>query len=207
MSFESLEDLLQESARQHEHLCPRQVLGVRMGMLAAELLGLALPLPRSDKRLLTIVETDGCFADGVSVATGCWVGHRTLRIVDYGKIAATFVDVPAETAIRVVPQASARERASDYAPEIQDRWQAYLVGYGRMPFDELFTFQSIELAQDVRTIVSNPNARAVCDVCEEEIFNGREVLRAGRIVCRACAGQAYYRGPLNGGRGPGSNRP
>ena len=49
-------------------------------------------LPQTDKRLYTFVETDGCFADGVMVATGCSLGHRTLRLIDYGKVAATFVD-------------------------------------------------------------------------------------------------------------------
>ena len=83
-----LTELLKESAALHRHLCPRQVLGVRMGLLAAEVMG--LDLPQTDKRLLTIIETDGCAADGISVATGCWVGRRTLRVEDYGKVAATF---------------------------------------------------------------------------------------------------------------------
>ena len=88
--METLADLLAQSSVLHRHLCPRQVLGVRMGLLAAELL--SLDLPQTDKRLLTIVETDGCFTTGLSVATNCWVGRRTLRVEDYGKVAATFVD-------------------------------------------------------------------------------------------------------------------
>jgi formylmethanofuran dehydrogenase subunit E len=53
---------------------------------------LELEVPQKDKRLLTIAETDGCAADGLAVATGCWVGRRTMRILDFGKVAATFVD-------------------------------------------------------------------------------------------------------------------
>ncbi len=86
--MKTLDELLAASAALHRHLCPRQVLGVQMGRLAAELL--QLELPQSDKRLLTIVETDGCFSTGVSVATNCWVGRRTLRVEDYGKVACNF---------------------------------------------------------------------------------------------------------------------
>ncbi|HZY41747.1 MAG TPA: FmdE family protein, partial [Anaerolineae bacterium] len=74
----TLKELLQQSAAMHQHLCPRQVLGARLGLLAGFELGLTVP--QSDKRLLAIVETDGCFADGIAVATGCTVGHRTLRV-------------------------------------------------------------------------------------------------------------------------------
>ena len=96
-----LHQLLDQCAALHHHLCPRQVLGVRMGMLAGKVLSLALP--QSDKRLLTIMETDGCGADGVAVATNCWVGRRTMRIEDYGKMAATFVDTVTARAVRITP--------------------------------------------------------------------------------------------------------
>jgi len=73
-----LAQLLAATAARHSHLCPRQALGVRIGLAGAAALG--LDLPRRNKRLLAILETDGCFADGIEVATGCTVGHRTLRI-------------------------------------------------------------------------------------------------------------------------------
>lgn len=98
-----------ELARLHPRLCPRQVLGVRIGQHAGTLLSLSLP--RSDKRVLAIVETDGCFADGVSVAAGCWLGHPTLRLVDYGKVAATFIDLECSRAIRIWRHAQARALA------------------------------------------------------------------------------------------------
>lgn len=86
----TLTDILAQSATRHQRVCPRQVLGARLGLLAGLLLD--LPLPQSDKRLVAIVETDGCFVDGISAATGCHVGRRTLRVEDYGKVAATLVD-------------------------------------------------------------------------------------------------------------------
>jgi formylmethanofuran dehydrogenase subunit E len=187
----SLQELLQATAARHYHLCPRQVLGVRMGMLAAQTLH--LDLPQTDKRLLTIVETDGCFTDGLAVATGCWVGRRTLRIEDYGKIAATFVDTLTEQAIRITPRLAARDLAVRYAPDAANGWEAYLLGYQRIPDDELLAVQAVRLIAPLRSIISTPDAKITCAVCGEEIFNEREVVREGIVMCRSCAGERYYR--------------
>lgn len=184
-----LEPLLARSAILHDHLCPRQVLGVRMGLLAADLLG--LEVPQSDKRLLTIVETDGCFVDGVSAATGCWIGRRTLRCVDFGKVAATFIDTLTGDAVRIHPAPEARQLAGQYAPEAESRWHAYLLGYQVMPAAELLTVESVRLAVPVAEIISRPDLRAICTTCGEEIFNGREVRQDGMVRCQACAGQEY----------------
>jgi len=186
----TLVEHLDASAAMHRHLCPRQVLGVRMGMLAGDVLG--LDLPRRDKRLLTIVETDGCAADGVSVATGCWVGRRTLRVEDYGKVAATFVDTQTERAVRIVPRREARRLAVEYAPEARNRWEAQLVGYQRMPDEFLFSWQAVALTTPLQTLLSRAGARAVCQVCGEEIINEREVVHGDSVLCRACAGSAYF---------------
>jgi formylmethanofuran dehydrogenase subunit E len=97
----TLEELLTASAALHHHLCPRQVLGVRMGLAAGS--WLELTLPQTDKRLLTVVETDGCVIDGLAVATGCRVGRRTMRVLDFGKVAATFVDTVTGRAVRLAP--------------------------------------------------------------------------------------------------------
>jgi formylmethanofuran dehydrogenase subunit E len=190
----TLDEILAASAALHKHLCPRQVLGARMGMLAGIVLG--LDLPRDDKRLLAIVETDGCFVDGLSVATGCTAGHRTLRVEDYGKVAATFVDARTEQAVRLAPSADSRLLAPRYAPEARNKWEAQLLGYQRVPDDQLFSVQAVRLKTPVAQIVSRPGLRAACDLCGEEIINGREVEREGLTVCRACAGEAYYALPM-----------
>ena len=192
--MKSLDGLLQACAALHHHLCPRQVLGVRIGMLAGEILG--LDLPQSGKRLLTIAETDGCGADGISVATGCWVGRRTLRIEDYGKVAATFVDTGTGRAVRIVPRVEVRQLASEYAPEAPDKWEAQLLGYQRMPAKTLLSFQSVHLKVPVERIVSQPGRRVICEICGEEIMNEREVRQNGLTLCRACAGTSYYRVPV-----------
>ncbi len=186
----SIEELLQASAALHDHLCPRQVLGVRMGLRAARELG--LELPQRDKRLFTFMETDGCAADGVAVATGCTVGHRTLRMVDYGKVAATFVDTHTGRAIRIHPHPQSRSRAVRYAPGAPGRWQAQLAAYQVMPDDELLVVQPVVLSVSLEAILSHPDARAICARCGEEIINEREVIAEGSTLCRACAGGAYY---------------
>jgi formylmethanofuran dehydrogenase subunit E len=161
-----------------------------MGLYAATLLG--LDLPQSDKRLLTFVETDGCLADGVAVATGCTVGHRTMRVVDFGKVAATFVDTHTGEAVRVVPRSDARQLAPLLLPEITDRWLAQRAGYQRLPVAALLQAQPVTLTESLAAILSQPGERVNCATCGEEIMNEREVVLNDRVLCRACAGQAYY---------------
>ena len=186
----SLNELLEASAVLHRHLCPRQVLGVRMGLLAGELLG--LEVPQAKKRLLTIVETDGCAADGIAVATNCWVGRRTMRVEDYGKVAATFVDTHSGQTVRVAPHAESRGRARAYAPDARNKWEAQLLGYQRMSASELLAVQTVQLKTPAEQIISRPGTRTACDVCDEEIINEREVVREGAVLCQSCAGHGYY---------------
>jgi formylmethanofuran dehydrogenase subunit E len=186
----NLAPLLAASSARHSHLCPRQILGVRIGLAGGEALGLALP--RQDKKLLIILESDGCFADGVEVATGCTVGHRTLRVADYGKIAATFIDVNRGTAIRIAPQLDARARAAVYAPNEPRHYFAQLQAYQIMPTAELLTMQEVSLTPPVATIVSRAGIRVACAGCGEEVINERESIVDGRSFCHACMGQGYY---------------
>lgn len=192
LSHLKLRQLLEQSAQYHRHLCPRQVLGVRMGLYAGNILGLSVPQPDNVKRLFTIVETDGCGADGVSVATNRWVGRRTLRVEDFGKVAASFVDTQTGQTIRLVPQNDARQKALEYAPEARNKWEAMLLGYQRMPGTELLMVQMVILKTPIEELLSRPGVRTHCHICEEEIINEREVAQAGLILCRACAGFSYY---------------
>lgn len=188
--MKTLIELLEATAALHRHLCPRQILGVRMGMLAGQLLNLELPQP--NKRLLTIAETDGCFADGVAVATNCWVGRRTLRINDYGKIAATFIDTKTEQTFRISPRQDIRRIAAQFVSKVTNRWETQLLGYQTMPDDLLFQVQAVTLLDSVKSLVSKPGQRVSCVQCGEEIINEREVLQDHQIICKACAGQGYY---------------
>ncbi|MEZ4860662.1 MAG: FmdE family protein [Caldilineaceae bacterium] len=185
-----LQPLLAESSARHKHLCPRQVLGVRIGLAGAQALDLSIP--RHDKRLLVILETDGCFADGVEVATGATVGHRTLRIEDYGKIAATFIDVKWGQAVRVAPQPNVRDCAAHYAPQEPRHYYAQLQAYKIMPDAELLTVQPVQLCRPLTAIVSRPGYRVNCAVCGEEIINEREIMVEGQPHCQTCVGNGYY---------------
>ncbi len=185
-----LATLLEISSSRHTHLCPRQVIGVRLGLAGAEALG--IDVPQKKKRLLTIVETDGCFADGVEVATGCSVGHRTLRVEDYGKIAATFIDTKTGEAVRVAPHLDVRQKAYEYAPHQEKRYFAQLDGYQVMPIEELVFIEEVQLTTPIVEIVSRAGVRVNCEICGEEIINEREVCRDDRMLCKACCGNAYY---------------
>ena len=189
-SSRNLDECLKRSAGRHSHLCPRQVLGVRIGLAGASRLG--LEVPRRDKRLLVIIETDGCFTDGIEVATGVTVGQRRLRVEDYGKVAATFVDTLSGQAIRISPHSSARNRAVHYAPEAANLYEAQLQGYQIMPDEVLLEIVPVILKPGVDKLLSKPGLRVDCALCGEEIMNERELEREGRNLCRSCAGDSYF---------------
>ncbi|MBL1171493.1 MAG: formylmethanofuran dehydrogenase [Chloroflexi bacterium] len=189
-----IQPLLEKSSREHSHLCPRQILGVRIGLRGME--ALQLEANQNSKRLLVITETDGCFADGLSAATNCTVGHRTLRVEDYGKIAATFVDTQTGRAIRVAPVTDIRQRAYAYAPDEPRHYFAQMQAYRTMPDEEMLTVQEVFLNTSVERIISRPVIRVNCDMCGEEIINEREIIHEQSVLCRACAGGGYYQSAL-----------
>jgi formylmethanofuran dehydrogenase subunit E len=190
-----LTELLEKSSKDHSHLCPRQILGVRMGLCGRKALGVCAN--QGSKRLLVITETDGCFADGLTAATDCTVGHRTLRVEDYGKTAATFVDTQSGLTIRVAPALDIRERAYQYAQNEPRHYFAQMQAYQIMPDDVMFTVTEVHLATSIAEIVSRPGVRVNCDGCGEEIMNEREIKKDGLTLCRACAEAPYYRLPVS----------
>ena len=185
-----LSDLLERSSSRHSHLCPRQVLGVRMGLAGLDSLGLESPVTKNTA--LIILETDGCFADGIEVATGATVGHRTLRINDLGKIAGTFVNVTSGQAIRISPLMSVRDRAHIFAACEDRHYFAQVQGYQVMPVEELFRFEEVVLNPSLERLLGKPNVRVNCAYCGEEIINERQMLTGGVVLCRTCAGYGYY---------------
>jgi formylmethanofuran dehydrogenase subunit E len=185
-----LQELLEKSAQHHSHLCPRQILGVRTGL--AGMKGLKVGPNLENKRLIVILETDGCFADGVIAATNCTVGHRTLRVEDYGKAAGTFVDRETGKAIRVAPVLDVRRQACACCPEEPRHYFAQLYAYQVMPDEQMLTITEVHLVTPIEQIVSRPGIRVDCVSCGEEIMNEREILVDGQPLCRACVGHSYY---------------
>jgi formylmethanofuran dehydrogenase subunit E len=186
----NIQHLLELSSRDHSHLCPRQILGVRIGLAGKT--SLSFSKPPAKKQLLAISETDGCFVDGVIAATGCTVGHRTLRVEDYGKVAVTFVDTRTGRAVRIVPRLDIRELACSYIQDDSSRYLAQMEAYQTMPDEKMLMIQEVVLNIPIEKIVSKPGVRANCDVCGEEIMNEREVARKGLILCLSCAHGGYY---------------
>jgi formylmethanofuran dehydrogenase subunit E len=185
-----IQHLLEKSCQGHSHLCPRQILGVRMGLYALSLLN--LEPNHKNKRIFVISETDGCFVDGISTAINCTVGHRSLRVEDYGKAAATFIDTDTQRAVRIAPALNIRQRAYDYAPEESRHYFAQMKAYQIMPAEEMFTAQNVALNISLAQILSRPGVRINCDVCGEEIMNEREIVQNGLTLCQPCARGGYY---------------
>jgi formylmethanofuran dehydrogenase subunit E len=185
-----LSDLLQKSSARHSHLCPRQVLGVRIGLAGLEALGLESPVDKNTA--LIIVESDGCFADGIEVSTGATIGHRTLHMNDYGKMAATFADVKTKRVIRVSPALDIRARAVAYAPDEPRHYFVQLHAYQVMPQAELLRTQEVVLNPSLEELISKPMVRVNCDYCGEEIINEREVNLDEVTLCQTCANNGYY---------------
>lgn len=185
-----LQALLDLSSLDHDHLCPRQILGVRMGIAGLNAFG--FDVRPSGKQVLVMAETDGCFVDGLIAATNCTVGHRTLRIEDYGKVAATFVEITSGRAIRLAPHLDVRQRAAMLLPDIPRHYLAQMEAYQILLESELFSYTPVQLVIPVGQVISKAGVRVNCARCGEEIINEREIVQSGMVLCKACAIGAYY---------------
>jgi len=134
--------------------------------------------------------------DGVIAATNCTVGHRTLRVEDYGKVAVTFVDTKTGRAVRVAPRLDIRERANAYASDEPRHYFAQMQAYQSMPNEEMFNVQEVILNIPIEQIISHPGLRVNCDTCGEEVINEREIRQNEMTLCPACAGDSYYQVPV-----------
>ena len=189
--MKSLEEYLSLAAQNHGHMCPGQVLGVRMAMLGLQELGINDPV-KHRKRLLTFVEIDRCATDAVSLVTGCRLGKRSLKYLDYGKVAATFVDLETDQAIRVVARDDARQKAKEMFGNLEDPYRQQLEAYKVMDDAELFIRQRVRVELRPEDLPGRPRSRVACAECGEGINDGRELRVKGRILCRSCAGESYY---------------
>jgi formylmethanofuran dehydrogenase subunit E len=188
----SLDDYLREAEQAHGHLCAGQVLGARLAMLGLEKLGIEDPRGKDRKRLVTFVEIDRCATDAIAVVTGCRLGKRALKFRDWGKMAATFVDVSTGKAIRIAAKESSKALARSMHPEIESKNQQQMLAYREMAEDDLFTKQWVKVELPAEEFPGYKGERIVCSECGEGINFRREVLRDGRVLCRACAGERYY---------------
>ena len=191
--MKSFEEYLRDAEIAHGHLCAGQILGVRMAMLGLKKLGIEDPQGEDRKRLVTFVEIDRCATDAVAVVTGCRLGKRALKFRDWGKMAATFVDVSSGKAIRVAAKESSKLQARRMHPEIESKNQQQMAAYSEMSDDDLFATQWVKVELPSEELPGYKGARIVCEACGEGINFHREVRQNGKILCRACAGGTYYR--------------
>ena len=188
----SLDDLIREAEIAHGHLCAGQVLGVRLAMLGLAKLGVEDPRGKDRKRLVTFVEIDRCATDAIGVVTGCRLGKRALKFRDWGKMAATFVDLESGKAIRVAAKESSKKLAREMHPELENKNQQQMLAYREMKDDDLFSTQWVKVELPPEEFPGYKAERIVCAECGEGINFHREVEREGRVLCRACAGEKYY---------------
>jgi formylmethanofuran dehydrogenase subunit E len=190
--MKSLDEFLADAAAAHGHLCAGQVLGVRMAMLGLEKLGIDDPRGKDRKRLVTFVEIDRCATDAVAVVTGCRLGKRALKFRDWGKVAATFVDVASGRAVRIAAKESSKELARNAHPELADKNQQQMLAYRELANEDLFDVKWVRVALGPEEFPGYKGGRTVCEACGEGINFGREVRRDGKLLCRGCAGDSYY---------------
>jgi formylmethanofuran dehydrogenase subunit E len=190
--MKSLDEYLRDAERAHGHLCAGQVLGVRLAMLGLTRLGIDDPEGKDRKRLVTFVEIDRCATDAVAVVTGCRLGKRALKFRDWGKIAATFVDVTSGKAVRVAAKESSKALAEEMHPELGDKNRQQMLAYREMRDDDLFTTQWVKVELPPEEFPGYKGERAVCQLCGEGISFRREIRRDGKVLCKACAGERYY---------------
>jgi len=191
--MDSFNSLLEESAKAHGHLCPGQVVGVRMAMLGCRLLGLDDPTSRAQiKKILVYVEMDRCTADAVAHVTGVKLGRRSLKFMDYGIMAATFVHLETGKAYRILSTEESRELSCVYAPEENDKSKQQLIAYKRMPDHVLFRVQEVKVRVNELDLPGPTRQKTACSRCGQVVRDGREIYCDGKPVCRPCSDDCYF---------------
>jgi formylmethanofuran dehydrogenase subunit E len=203
--MQTFDALLREAEVAHGHLCAGQILGVRLAMLGCERLGIDDPKGADRKRLVTFIEIDRCATDAIAVVTGCRLGKRAIKFRDWGKMAATFVDLtaplphegdsPVYRAVRIAALESSRQRARDLYPHIENKNQQQMLAYRELPNADLFSEEWVAVPIHPREMPGYKSARITCEQCGEGINYDREVRRDEKVLCEACASPetSYYR--------------
>lgn len=199
MSMEKGEQLelnacLEEAKAFHGDVCAGIVLGTRLALLGLDAIGIHDPKGKDRKDLMVYVETDRCATDAILSVTGCHPGKRSMKILDYGKMAATFINLKTGKAVRVVVR-SKGQPGDMKTREVMDREPPVdLEQYVITPADQLFTLQDVSVHLKPEDMPGKPLQISVCSVCGEQIMDKREIVREGQILCKPCLeGATYYR--------------
>lgn len=193
--------LLDEAVCFHGHLCAGQIIGVRIAMLGLRELGLSDPKGLDRKKLIVFVEIDRCATDAIMTVTGCRVGRRNMKLVDHGKMAATFVNSETMQAVRIVSVPDAREKAASLYPGL-DKSEAQMKAYREMADTDLFVVQDVTVSLRPEDLPGPPLGKEICAECGETILDRREIQLADKTLCRRCSGKDHYYEPLAAPRPP-----
>lgn len=193
--MDSFDELLKQAETAHGHLCAGQILGVRMAMLGCRRLDIDDPRGKDRKRLVTYVEIDRCATDAIGVVTGCRLGKRALKFRDWGKMAATFVDLASGRAVRIAALESSKALAREMYPEIENRNQQQMRAYREMADGDLFSEQRVRVTVEPKEMPGYKGERIACTICGEGINYDRFRRRDGQVLCEGCAApeERYYR--------------
>lgn len=186
------DELLGKSVKIHGHLCPGQVLGVKMAILGLKKIGIEDPKDKDKKNLIVFVEMDRCATDAIQSVTGCSLGHRTMKFMDYGKMAATFVNLKTKKAVRVLAKEEARDKAKEMFPEVENKYEAQIEAYKIMSDDELFDVMDVKVELKPEDMPGRPLKRIQCEFCGEYVQDRRDVYKDGKTLCKPCAYGSYY---------------
>ena len=193
--LDTLDVLLDKAEAAHGHMCAGQILGVRMAVLGLHHLGIADPQGADRKRLVTFVEIDRCATDAIGMVTGCRLGKRTLKFRDWGKMAATFVDLSSGEGVRVVALENSRDLARSLHPEIENSRMQQMFAYRELADDQLFRLQRVRVEVDPAELPGYKSERILCERCGEGINFGRYEEVGGMRLCLPCArpGLCYWK--------------
>ncbi|MEN8256736.1 MAG: FmdE family protein [Thermodesulfobacteriota bacterium] len=191
--MQTFEELLEHSTTIHGHVCAGQVIGVRMSMIGLREIDISDPKGSERKKFYVLVEIDRCATDAIQTVTGCTLGKRSLKWLDYGIMAATFVNLETGKAVRITAREESRELAKKYVPEAEGKYKQQLEAYRVMPEDELFKIEEVEITIPPADMPGRPLKRVQCDGCGDWVQDCREVETDGKTLCKSCAHGRYYR--------------
>jgi formylmethanofuran dehydrogenase subunit E len=178
------ETFLKKAGDFHGHACIGIILGTRISLAALKALG--LKPGEKNKNLIVYTEIDRCMTDAVQAVTGCSLGHRSLKYLDYGKFAATFVNLATGKAVRAtIKEHYGNDRTVEETLKI----------LSAIPDEELVTLEEVIVDIPETDLPGSPKKKAVCAACGERVMDGRDVKVGKQTLCRGCAPGSYYRKP------------
>ena len=183
----SLEYMLGKAADFHGHLCPGTVIGTRMALAGMREIEITDPKGSQKKDFMVYIETDRCPVDAISVVTGARISRRNLKFLDWGKVAATFVNLKTGKAVRITCPDSTKGLADNYK---DGRNAKEVAAYKVMPEKELFLIRKVKVEVPLFT---KEKYKVKCEVCGETVNDHKEVIVNGKVMCRSCGeGKNYY---------------